>query len=745
MIFDLIKTNKFDELKKYIVDNSDLDLDVYDEQNIYFIQYLVKYNQIDIINYIKTSITQFDIIDIDGRTLLYESIKYNNIELFDLLIECDKIYIGLSIINIRDNIGYTCINYSILFNNFIFFKKLYHFKADVNIIDNNNNTLYMCCLQYKRTNFFIYLLENELKKSTNILHYINNNNESILQNAIIYDNIEVINYIIMQKEFVISIINNYDTVYGLTALIQCIILEKNNYAIQLIQLGAKLTISDYIGNSPIHYAIIEKNFNFLKSIFDMNVNISEICNKTNLNGDTILHIFLDMDIITTNIENIQSYQYNYLAFLEIILVDTNINIMNNNGTTPLHIIANKNLWTINSIKQLLINKLYMNLFITNNNNHTILDVVPTNLKPEFINMAIDSYYNILKNIKNKDDVHVNWEKYCMTDDLNNIVLLYNKTHKSTEKKEISYYCKEYIRNMIINMKRSMPLFREINLNIDSGIFIDGCFYTGSTIDILFGLVYLYKNFNNINIVLSYPLTENKELDTYYKKIGLNFTYKINFSNIEIIWSFQKLIYITNFDNLFTYMINNTDKSFIIIPLGIEVATGSHANIIIVDIQNKTIERFEPNGMNSPGNLYYNMDLLDNMLESKFNSLIQYKYIRPKDYLPDIGFQILETLEDNKCKKIGDPNGFCGVWCIWWVEQRVINFKVKPDILVTELIKTMRFANKSFKNLIRNYSIKIIQLRDTYLRKYNLTINDWILNNYTEQNIISIEKDILNLL
>ena len=743
MIFDLIKTSKFSELKKYIMDNSDLDLDVYDEQNIFFIQYLVRYNQIDIINYIKTSAIRIDIVDIDGRNLLYESIKYNNIHLFDILIECDKIQIGLSIINIRDNIGYTCFHYSILFNNLIFFKKIYHLNGDVNVIDNDKNTLFMFCLQYKRSEFFIYLLENELKKSTNILNYINSNNESILHNAIIYDNKEALNYIIEQTDFVISIINKCDTVYGLSALIQCIVLEKNIIALQLIKLGANINISDYIGNSPIHYAIIEKNFNFLQSIFEMNINISEICNKTNLNGDTILHIFLDMDVITTDIENVSVYQYNYLNFFETILINTNINIMNNKGITPLHIIANKNLWTINSIKQLLTNNLYMNLFITSNNNNNVLDIIPSKLKPEFINIAIDSYYNILKKLKN-EELHVNWEKYCRTNDLDNIIILYNKTHKSKENKDISYYCKEYIRDMIVNMKRSMPLLHEIDLNIDSGVFTDGCFYTGSSIDILFGLVYLFKNFDNVDVILTYPLTENKELDTYYKRIGLNYSYKINFSNIEIIWSFQKLIYITNFDTLLKYSID-TAEHFIIIPLGIEVATGSHANIIIIDTENKTIERFEPNGKNSPGNLYYNMELLDNMLEIKFNSLTQYKYIRPGDFLPDIGFQILETLEDNICKKIGDPNGFCAVWCIWWVEQRITNSKIKPNILVTELINTIRFANKSFKNLIRNYSIKITHIRDEYLKKYKLTINDWILTNYTEDNIASIEKDVLSLL
>ena len=39
------------------------------------------------------------------------------------------------------------------------------------------------------------------------------------------------------------------------------------------------------------------------------------------------------------------------------------------------------------------------------------------------------------------------------------------------------------------------------------------------------------------------------------------------------------------------------------------------------------------------------------------------YYSPKKFLPTVGFQILENMETEKCKKIGDPNGFCAVWCI----------------------------------------------------------------------------------
>jgi len=752
ILFDFIIKKNFDTLKKYIEDNIDIDLDIIDEHNNYFIHYLVNYNLIEIITYIlKNRTIRLDIIDTDGRNILYIPIKYNYIELLNILVEFDKKSIGINIIDIRDNNGYSGLHYAIIFNNFKAVKILYQMNADINIIDNMKNNIYMIALQYKRDQSLFYLLENEFKKTLNVNMYLNNNNESILQSVIIYDDTNVLDFLIKHKNFIEMIVNNRESEYGLTALHQCVVLNKNSYAMKLLEYGGDINMSDYIGNTAIHYSIIEKNFIFIQNVIDMKYNILPTYNSTNLNGDTPLHLLLEIPDINVEITHKNKFQYDYLTILEVFVENTNMNIMNNMGITPLHMLVSKNLWTLDSIMKILTNgKTHMNLFISNRDNMTVIDMVPNNMKDQFIDMAVDSYYMILKHIKNKDNFNINWEKACANDDLENIIILYKqKTKKQMKDNTIVSYCKEYIREMITNMKRSVPQYEEIKLNIDSGIFKEGCFYTGSTIDILFGMIYLYKEYPNLDLVLEYPLTENKELESYYSKLGINYNYKLDFSNIEIIWSFQRLIFLTNFDSIFINKIDECikeGKQFIVIPLGIEVATGSHANILIIDVVKETIERFEPNGKNSPRGFNYNSVLLDNILTSKFSHLLsKYTYIRPCQYLPDIGFQLLETLEDEKCKKIGDPNGFCAVWCVWWAEQRLRNSDILPIKLVDELINQIKLGKISFKNLIRNYSIKIIQIRDDFLKKYNLTINDWIVNNYTVNDIEMIEKDVINFL
>ncbi len=173
MIFDLLKKKKFDELYKYIKENESLDLDVYDESFNYFIQYLVMYNNYEIIEYIlKHRTLRLDILDSDGRSLLYNTIKFNYIDLLKLFIENDKNNIGISIYDVRDKNGHTGIHYSIIFNNINAFNILYGL-SEINEID-----IYDFCIEYN-SNLFIHILDSEIKRNHDIKHFINSKGESV--------------------------------------------------------------------------------------------------------------------------------------------------------------------------------------------------------------------------------------------------------------------------------------------------------------------------------------------------------------------------------------------------------------------------------------------------------------------------------------------------------------------------------------------------------------------------------------
>ena len=155
-------------------------------------------------------------------------------------------------------------------------------------------------------------------------------------------------------------------------------------------------------------------------------------------------------------------------------------------------------------------------------------------------------------------------------------------------------------------------------------------------------------------------------------------------------------------------------------------------MLIYDKKINQIERFEPNGSTFPYKFNYNPELLDKLLLNKFTSYFEnVKYFKPIDYLPKIGFQLLEAYDHYKTKKIGDPGGFCGAWCTWYAFMRIKYPDLERNKLVSKLIRRIKEQNIPFKNLIRNFANKVITIRDETLKEIDIDINDWINSNYTK--------------
>lgn len=713
-IFNLIKNQKFEQVYKLIKDRKVVDLDFRDSNYNYFLHYVINYNNVELFELIlklaneESLNIRFDILDTDGRSILYNCIKFNYLNMMKLLLKYNSTNIGINIFDIRDRLGLTALHYSVIFNNFESFKLLLEYKADPYIISKEGSNVFVISLIYKRNEMFDYLLN--LKYS---LNFTSPNGETILQLATTYQNFKIINKLL---ETNINL-NNASSDYGLTVFHQSIILDNFELFKKLINRNINYNQPDFYGNTPLHYILIDKRLDFLEIFMeksDIRFNIS------NINGDIPLHVLLDSNIDLGDIDD---------KILNKIILESDLNIQNNQGVTCLMKIVRENL--VEKFKDLLVLK-QLNFFVEDNNFTNI------KLNDEITEILVNSYYNQIK--ISKDELLLDWEKWCSTDSFDKLKTIIKGVNGDNSEK----LCKSKIKEIITKEKRSIPRLSNININFDNGIFVNNCFYTGTPIDILYGLVLLNNDFNSsgLKIVLDYPLTINTNLENYYKKIGLDYPYKLDFSNIEIVWSYQKIFYPSYFDEEINQLISNA--SFITVPIGIETSIGSHANILFWDIKNKTLERFEPNGSNYPMGMNYNPELLDDLIESKFKQFdSNIKYYPPYKFLPPISFQLLEGLETPKCKRIGDPNGFCGVWCIWWVYQRMLNINttVKLEFLANELIKKIKFENSSFKNIIRNFSKKITEIRDSHLKKNNLDINDWIVGNYDEKVLNKIEKEV----
>ena len=251
---------------------------------------------------------------------------------------------------------------------------------------------------------------------------------------------------------------------------------------------------------------------------------------------------------------------------------------------------------------------------------------------------------------------------------------------------------------------------------------------------LVGLMYLLKKHGDkVSTTLGKNYTQNEELCKLYKNMGMIMNKQCEFINFEMVWIDYKLYMTNNFSDLFNQCLKSKSQ-FIIIPLGIEMKNGSHANYLIYDKNIGEIERFEPHGGTMPYGFNYSSHLLDGILSDYFKSIKHdIVYVSPNEYIPRIGFQIMDALEDDK-RKIGDPSGFCALWSIWYTDYRITYSNYSRDKLINALFKSIKNNNVSYRNMIRNYSAPIINERDELLKKVGLDINDWLNDNYTNNQL-----------
>lgn len=153
----------------------------------------------------------------------------------------------------------------------------------------------------------------------------------------------------------------------------------------------------------------------------------------------------------------------------------------------------------------------------------------------------------------------------------------------------------------------------------------------------------------------------------------------------------------------------------------------HANIILYDFKNLTIERFEPYGDDGIESE------IDDMLDEELSWNTGMKYLRPNDYLPKPGYQLLSNENNIYNQKVGDFGGFCLGWCIWYVEHRIKNSKIDSIILNKKTLEKMLRLDDSLNEFIRNYSNKLFD------EKYK------ILKNICPENKCINEKAISNLI
>lgn len=733
-LFQFIKSNKEEQFIEYIsaLTPDDVDVNMKDDQGNYLVFFAVMINNRRILRKLVEFGTRLDILDSEGYSILYYPIKFNYTEIFDMLLEYNNSIIGISLVNIKDSKGLVPISYAIRYRNRHALQELLVNGADANYKGNDNMTaLHLAVLKKDATmvRMLIRYIKNIDARTTK--------GSTALLLACNFQLIEIVKILLENG----ARQNIMELEYDFYPIFYAVVQNDIELVKLLIKYGANPNHQDYSGNTILHYVIVNNHTELLDyiinsyeiktksiDIYDENINSKQDTsnkyidpNTVNIEGLTITHLML------------YNYRENYDAYLNKVIPHTNLNYQDNMGNTPLHIISEKNLW--NKFEPLL-NLKKLNIYIRNNRGHSVIDMVHLQERENFINTIVKSYYNYLQ--KHESEWLLNWQNQC------------SKKGNATEISEQK--CFKYIRDAILKEKMSVPIKKQkINITITPQETVQFSTFTGSILDLLVGYKYLTKKYPDATSIYHSNITHTADLNKYNQSLGIEENPNQHIIQFEIRWIYQKIFFPPNFDNIFTTIINARKYKYIIIPISIVLSNGHHSNSLFFDIDNKTLERFEPHGSAYPLNFNYNPDLLDEIIYKKINNLAsmiddkntKIKYYAPKNYLPKIGFQTLESTEITINKNIGDPNGFCTLWTIWFLDYRLHYNNQNARTIAKNLINNIKINNYSFRNIIRNYSKQITDLRDEYLASTGKNINDYLNNRFTQDDLKKLLIEILS--
>jgi hypothetical protein len=343
---------------------------------------------------------------------------------------------------------------------------------------------------------------------------------------------------------------------------------------------------------------------------------------------------------------------------------------------------------------------------------------------DFIDTAVDSYVKIVKNdgqldIQNCRDIK-------------------------------SDACKNEIKKHMFMTQRSIPkqkdmrvLNQKIKLISGTKNAIHGLFNSDALHNMIYTII-LMKKYKNIGIPFQYynqdKFVNDKMLqinNNLYKtnveyvisdlvQIYTNFFYE--FSSYLIVWRSSTEYYVNRDLGFFLKKCLISPKiKYIILKLTLVAGdNNTHANLILYDKKNNTLERFEPYGVIP----YLDNDKLNDFIKDLGIKYLNkdLKYISPQDLFGSLGFQTISGDNKQEMKKLADPVGMCLSWTFWYLEMRCSNPDVTPQTLIAntkELIiqKYGNLGEKAFISFIRDYSTDLDRYKNEFMKTAGISMNE----------------------
>jgi ankyrin repeat protein len=697
-IFNMVKNHQIQEIINFIDENPNFDYNIQDNNGVYFLYYVVSINDINLLKKILTTNIKIDIIDDDGYSILFLPIKFGYNQQIKLLLEHNKNTIGIPIQTIMDKDGNIPLHYSVIYNNSESFDLLLP-ESNFSITDKyGDNILHMAVMT--KSLYFV-------KKITEFIKDINLQNlygETVIHIATLMNQYEILKYLLSFKfDINIQTFQTLNTILHFACKFGSIEILK-----LLLDHNVDVNIQNMEGDTPLHVSIFENKINFASVLMTNEKSASRI-NVNLFNRELMLPLHIVLQNQPINFEN----------YLDLLLEKTNLNFQNNDGETCLHLICKLFLWK--KYSHIIKNK-KLDILIRDTSNIRPIDYIDEKDYDEFIDLVVESYIHRL--LLKKKKWSTEWENKCDIDTKQCYQKTKEKILNLIDKNNVDCYQRTY--PIKINTKKCLKLSLDEQINFNTLV--------GSRMDIIAGLLYLKNKYLNENIILDKFDINNRMMCNLYEKNMIPTLFNdCFFENYFIIWNQKTNQFFFNPD-IKNLIIKNKSK-YVILYLEIlfKNLVNRHANIIIYSKKTNEIERFDPFGSGHDPELDVE---LEKFLLKMFPKV---KYLSPKDYMSKVGFQQIDVNEIQN-DFIGDPEGYCVSWSIWYADMRLQYPTIQRTKLIKYIMQQINEKHLKYRSIIRNYSSNITTIRDEILDYAQLNINQYQNNLFTsEQFQLIIDK------
>ena len=113
LLFEYVKKQKWKDIIEHLKETDDIDVNIRDNNNNYLITYAILFNKKDVVSLLINKGSKLDVIDDDGRSILYMAIKYGYTDILKLLLNFNRTHIGISLVDIQDRNGNIPLHYAI--------------------------------------------------------------------------------------------------------------------------------------------------------------------------------------------------------------------------------------------------------------------------------------------------------------------------------------------------------------------------------------------------------------------------------------------------------------------------------------------------------------------------------------------------------------------------------------------------------------------------------------------------------